>query len=1152
MAPAGGQGLSTALNPNAKTSSDRQVAASNSTLHTWVGGRQPSWLANAKPVKPSPRPSQPSKRPITTESTPPIVTTAQPASVPITAPGTTATTQTTAPPPQPRSPSQPQRPSLQTKQTSTSAAHLVLPSPAPSDEPSPKTIESQSASSTTQARFELNSSIDEPRDKEAQIRVSTIRARTSTRQDKEISVSPTTSIPANMALNTPPTPNMPLINTPRAPNIAPREQVEQPSVKRRCVENTSLRLIQDLGAAQRLHNRVQSIGGEQNLDLEIELPRYRLLGQACAQGDLFFLVLHQLFCLWTINRPVVHRLCYEWMPHLSVVDSAFGMMGTLLKSNTKLRLEHLQFFAEFPFLMASLHQFPVYPVYKATEKQVFGFLLRLGLKWIAIHQEHQIKGYPVLMSELLDGLELYSPILQAILFRASKRSLGIAHGHVAVQVEALFRSDQRHHRNADGSYTRRPPSVEYQAYNNNLIRGYKALVAQHQAEQNAHQGGQQPTPSKAPTMQQPGLSYPPHMYSQRNPQMPQHGGQASRSLPNPPTLRSNSASEGSPGNQFLQYQSPIGTPLSAASPSPVSEGAFFQVPATTQFPMPSNNHVITNSPTMTTPLPSTLHSQLVNSNVQTTLNHQPSLEHLPPVLKQRLQMQRAAHMAPSTQPTPHPTGLYQGHVQPMQPARQWPQGLQNISSQPGQTQQSVPSSGVNNTGLAANPNAVSTHSPPLNLANHLRGSNDHLRESFGSQSNQRSVPPNSHDQLIPAPGTRIGTHEYPHSQYDRRSVESSLHQAHLRSPKRMPREIGSTSPERYYQAVKSFALFPVRIPPQPVLHRFKFTVTDPDHARITRDEQRPGDTLPVNRFSNGSLRFRVRCCFRTKSSAPFSESTWVTTDTSWPEHIFMELNRNTLSVMRKAHHAKDLPVEASPYIVPGDNFLNVYVPQGTSIPHNKEPCIAVEVVEVLSHQAILQMVNTQGRVPASVTQDIVKSRLHGSSSKETDGDELTMVDDLSIDVTDPFSKKMFKVPVRGQTCTHLECFDLETWLNTRLGKRSCYCTSNAPCGNCPIEPSFVDKWRCPLCDGDARPYSLRLDGFLVDVRSQLEKENKLRTKSILVSADGTWNPKEELGDDDSDIGSDEDTNAPVEKKTSSSSTTPFSRDRSTIEVIELD
>ncbi|KAH8742696.1 hypothetical protein F5883DRAFT_366563, partial [Diaporthe sp. PMI_573] len=82
------------------------------------------------------------------------------------------------------------------------------------------------------------------------------------------------------------------------------------------------------------------------------------------------------------------------------------------------------------------------------------------------------------------------------------------------------------------------------------------------------------------------------------------------------------------------------------------------------------------------------------------------------------------------------------------------------------------------------------------------------------------------------------------------------------------------------------------------------------------------------------------------------------------------------------------------------------------------------------------------------------------------------VSELSIDLTDPFSASIFSIPAHGLACTHMECFDLETWLNTRPIKQA---INNGP-----------QYWECHICFGDARPRSLRIDSFLVSVRKKLE------------------------------------------------------------------
>lgn len=156
---------------------------------------------------------------------------------------------------------------------------------------------------------------------------------------------------------------------------------------------------------------------------------------------------------------------------------------------------------------------------------------------------------------------------------------------------------------------------------------------------------------------------------------------------------------------------------------------------------------------------------------------------------------------------------------------------------------------------------------------------------------------------------------------------------------------------------------------------------------------------------------------------------------------------------------------------------------------------AVEVIEVLQHRTITSMVKTQ-RIPGSETLSNIMSKLSVSLD---DDDEIAMVaSDLTIDLADPFTAKIFETPVRGVTCLHRECFDLETFLITRNSKP-----------RRPEQPCMVDVWKCPLCGKDARPYSLRVDEFLLSVRTSLAEQGKLDCKAILVAADGNWKAKPE-------------------------------------------
>jgi len=205
------------------------------------------------------------------------------------------------------------------------------------------------------------------------------------------------------------------------------------------------------------------------------------------------------------------------------------------------------------------------------------------------------------------------------------------------------------------------------------------------------------------------------------------------------------------------------------------------------------------------------------------------------------------------------------------------------------------------------------------------------------------------------------------------------------------------------------------------------------------------------------------------------------------------------------------------------------------------------VIEVLGHDQILNMCLQNQRIPAKQTLDNIKKSLTGAVA--SDDDEIVMVaSDLTIDLADPFMAKIFEIPVRGSTCLHRECFDLETFLNTRPSKPKH-----------PEQPSMVDVWKCPLCGRDARPYTLRVDDFLISVREKLASDGMLDCKAILVAADGSWKVKPDVisrkrhgSSSDQDKDSDDEDANEVEEVKSYPKQGLGEKKTGEIEVIELD
>lgn len=896
----------------------------------------------------------------------------------------------------------------------------------------------------------------------------------------------------------------------------------------------------------------------------------------------------------------VDELCAENRRDPNLIDNAFGLIGTILKSNSKLRLEHAQFFRNFPTSLEELRT--RIPLYAQTISQVLLFLTQLSHAWMIVNNDHKQMGYPLLMDELLGTFGLYSTTLQTIVFRASRRTLGISDGGIGQKMDELFQQDQRAHMDSNGNFfTRAAENYQSDSHNQALIYKYRALVSQARASRQAFQQipnhGHQPIHQQQLQLQHSAhqMDLPSQPAANNSVAMYGHGAEVQRG-----------DGQSVPYTTNIQFTStsPIGNNYAVAP----NASQPYQVP-TSQFPVLQNSASIN--------VPNNGHFSSAASPIQSPMMNQGQYFQMPG--------RSGGQFAGGSQTSPHNAQVYPQHMQrhisqQYQVAGSPSPRIQNMVSLSQQGSESPIQSNItqiqqapsahssprlqsNTPGVSpqmqqvTTPNSLSNAynngaglSPPAGLQrdratnhqvfttmqqqqqqqqflfrtqvmsqmNHIRQGNVQLQGPVSQQFQPSGMNGISAFDYRRTPPTQIPVNQYPHDPNERKSIETSLHQAHLRSPRRLLKGIGfSSPPERYYQSVKYLAFQPTPIPAQKFLHVFKFNIPEIEHVKLSKDTTATDFASPANLYFDGSLRIRLRVCLVKRSMRTISEKDWLLSDCYWPEHVHMQLNHQPLMFRRKQHHAKDQPLELGLFVVPAENLLKVSVPIQKPFENNAVPFIAVEIIETLSHSSIYTLPNlaADACIPADETIAVIKRRLGGLS--DPDEDEIAMVTtDLSINLADPFSYSLWKIPVRGKDCTHLECFDLETWLETRPGKKSCTCgvKKSSDCKHCPKEPSVVDKWKCPLCQGDARPYSLRIDGFLTEVRQTLAEQDLLNVKEIKVSADGSWNAV--IPDDDSDLDSDEDINPngstrrPSAVQTATTQITPHSRPP--VEVICLD
>ncbi|KAL1612903.1 hypothetical protein SLS60_001133 [Paraconiothyrium brasiliense] len=337
-------------------------------------------------------------------------------------------------------------------------------------------------------------------------------------------------------------------------------------------------------------------------------------------------------------------------------------------------------------------------------------------------------------------------------------------------------------------------------------------------------------------------------------------------------------------------------------------------------------------------------------------------------------------------------------------------------------------------------------------------------------------------QFLPPPG------HYQPQQNQPNPARFGLHQAHLRSP-----NLHSKTGERLYLYAHSFIGMPKRpADARNKVERWTFTLSPEQMARIPENVAGVAGSPPVRIVDENSLMLRLRCV-KWDVARGFNEHEWATSDTSWIPYSYFELNKQPLEQRKKLHHGKDLPIELTSLVKEGVNILEIGLVRAPENEQFRNYLLAIEILGVKPHTVLMDEILRNKHVSSALIKQRIKDKLAGT----TVDDEISVVNStLNINLFDPFSRsEICNIPVRSKACDHFDCFDLETFLETR---------------NRNADSTVPDRWKCPICNGDARPHLLIVDGFMQEVRSELEKQGLLKTRAIILSEDGSWKAKAEV------------------------------------------
>jgi len=258
------------------------------------------------------------------------------------------------------------------------------------------------------------------------------------------------------------------------------------------------------------------------------------------------------------------------------------------------------------------------------------------------------------------------------------------------------------------------------------------------------------------------------------------------------------------------------------------------------------------------------------------------------------------------------------------------------------------------------------------------------------------------------------------------------------------------------------------------LSDWHFTIDKLDADTLVRSDSLAHPSTPVTDLLPGSRLCRIRCV-QVETSLP-SQNEWVVLNHVWPDRIALTLNGHGLEI--PTMFEKDVPVYATTYIKEGIN--NVQAAVFGSLKGSRY-VVGIEIIAVMDEHAAKR---SSTLLSWKEGRDRILDRI-----VDSEPDVLISDSQMDLDLTDPITTRLFSTPVRGIACSHNSCFDHEIFLQTRKGK----------------DP---DGFKCPICGLDARPPSLVVDGFFLQVRNELERRDRLDAKAITIDKGGDWVIKE--------------------------------------------
>ena len=233
-------------------------------------------------------------------------------------------------------------------------------------------------------------------------------------------------------------------------------------------------------SSERVESRILSITSMRPRKGDfIEIPRLRLLRDACREGDVIYFIIHQLYCssMGTVDSGNLSIQCeFDF-----ISSGASAILSDLLISNTEMVDDALRWFSTFPLPVEQMLQ--KWPGLRVAYTKALDCLRKLSQNWLQYRSRWRNRHCPVQLDEMITILGVDSIVLQRVINRAICRDVWFGPlDKCFTDIEKIFHQTQQAFQlRAFQSTSPQDASMPSFSINNQRYEtAYKDILARHQ------------------------------------------------------------------------------------------------------------------------------------------------------------------------------------------------------------------------------------------------------------------------------------------------------------------------------------------------------------------------------------------------------------------------------------------------------------------------------------------------------------------------------------------------------------------------------------------------------------------------------------------------------------------------------------------------